>query len=144
MHAITPLEDGGHGAVVDAVDVPFGARVEARVKVLARLLEFENTDIVGDDRVQTAVQRVDRSIRLQAKTGDLPSRVHSRVRAARASQRDPLAGDPAGGLLDGLLYGRPLRLSLPAEIAAAVVLDRAFEVARQRVNTPVAAGKKEC
>ena len=111
-------------AVVDHVTVAFLDCRERRVKVQRHFLSVSDDDVVRQKLIQSFPESIDRNRRLGLKAGDLPERVHSRIRPTGGKYAGVEAGQHLNCLFDGHLDGRTIWLNLPAHVVRSIVRNR--------------------
>ena len=122
-----PKQRRGHRAVFDEIAVALGPGPPSSVEAKRSLLDGQDTDLLGEQSIETSPnrQRVQDAGRRQA--GDLARGVNTRVGTACADDFDRLAENPPERLGKGPLDGGPAGLNLPAMEGRAVVLDEKLQ-----------------
>ena len=126
-HTRSRSSTGGAGARQDAIAIVARYRAEAGVEIRRHERAVEDRDRVGlQVEIDRRLHRVGRPFAGKIEMRDLAQGVHAGIGAARAAQRDGLAGEFEDRFRQTALHGCAGRLHLPADERRAVI----FEVTR--------------
>ena len=116
------------GTIADPVDVNLAFHIKAGMKERIDLTDLPNSDI-GREKAVDPHQKISLAeAGGGVKMGDLSYGMDPRIRTARTDYPTLLAGHPADRLLDELLNGKPVLLTLPAAVGRAVIFDDQFNI----------------
>jgi hypothetical protein len=113
----------------DSIFVGLGNGVEPGVEVRSGVLDGHHPHVGRKDRIEGALQRGATVLRARADARDLPQRVHTCICPPGAVNVERFTLEGKERLFEQPLYRDALRLTLPADIVGAVVLDGQLQCA---------------
>ena len=113
----------------DSIFVGFGNGAEPGVEVRRGVLDGHHPHVDRENRIEGPLQRGATVLRPRAHTRDLPQRVHTRIRPPGAMNAERFTLEGEERLFEQSLNRDSLRLTLPADVVRAVVLDGQLQCA---------------
>ena len=132
---ILPVEHRLRLADIARVRVELAHGAIARVEAVGRLFHLGHADVVRQIVIEIIADGLRLHVRVHVGVCDHRPRMNARVRPACADHVDRRAAHPREHGLELALNGLLARLTLPAEIAGAVIAERHLEIFHPRGST---------